>query len=173
MAKEKLEHGLLKAGFSGVVALGWLIFIILFLAFYSEGFKTNEKFALILLSILILVVLLGGAWVYWSFQMMSKKDWEIFKIKGFRWRIIGSIAYGFVLLILLIFGFWYLWTDFGFWQYIAILLVVFLVSVGLLGAIWASWGSKYKNEMEKYGEEFGKKFEKGFKENFEKKEENK
>ena len=105
--------------------------------------------------------------------MMSKKDWEIFKIKGFRWRIIGSIAYGFILLIFLIFGFWYIWTDFGFWQYVAILLVVFLVSVGLLGAIWASWGSKYKNEMEKYGEEFGKKFEKGFKENFEKKEDNK
>ena len=140
MAKEKLEHGLLKAGFSGAVALGWLIFIILFLAFYSEGFKTNEKFALILLSILILVVLLGGAWVYWSFQMMSKKDWEIFKIKGFRWRIIGSIAYGFVLLILLIFGFWYLWTNFGFWQYIAILLVVFLVSVWITGCYMGFMG---------------------------------
>jgi len=172
MDEKKFEHGLLKAGFSGAVGLGWLVFIILFLAFYSEGYRTNEKIALIILSILILTILLGGLWAFWSLQMMSKKDWEMFKIKGFKWRIIGSIIYGLVLLIFLIYGFWYLWTDFNFWQYVAIILVIILVSGGILGAIWVSWSSKYKDEMNKYGEEFGKKFEKGFKENFEKKDEN-
>jgi len=171
MDEKKFEYGLLKAGFSGAVAIGWLVFIILFLAFYSEGFKTNEKFAIILLSLLIMTVLLGGPWALWSLQMMSKKDWEIFKIKGFKWRIIGSIVYGLSLLIVLIYGFWYLWKDFGFWQYLAILLVIVLVSGGILGGLWASWSAKYKDEMNKYGEEFGKKFEKGFKESFEKKDE--
>jgi len=171
MDEKKFEHGLLKAGFSGAVGIGWLVFIILFLAFYSEGFKTNEKFAIILLSFLIITGLLGGLWAFWSLQMMSKKDWEIFKIKGFKWRIIGSIIYGLTLLIFLIYCFWFIWKDFGFWQYLAIILVIALVSGGILGAIWASWSSKYKNEMDKYGEELGKKFEKGFKENFEKKDE--
>jgi hypothetical protein len=171
MTEKNFEHGLLKAGFSGAVAIGWLVFLILFLAFYSEGFKANEKFAIILLSILIMTVLLGGLWVFWSLRMMSKKDWEMFKIKGFKWRIIGSIIYGFALLIVLIYGFWYLWIDFNFWQYLAIFLVIVLISGGILGAIWASWSAKYKNDMNKYGEEFGKKFEKGFKESFEKKDE--
>jgi hypothetical protein len=168
MDEKKFEHGLLKAGFSGAVGIGWLVFIILFLAFYSQDFRTNEKFAIILMSILIMTVLLGGLWAFWSLRMMSKKDWEMFKIRGFKWRIIGSIVYGLALLIFLIYGFWFLWTDFNFWQYLAIILVIVIVSGGILGAMWASWSSKYKDEMDKYGEEFGKKFEKGFKENFEK-----
>jgi len=171
MAEKKFEHGMLKAGFSGAVGIGWLVFIILFLAFYSGDLEPNEKFAIILLSLLVITVLLGGLWAFWSLQMMSKKDWEIFKIKGFKWRIIGSIVYGLALLIVLIYGFWFLWTDFGFWQYLAIILVIVLVSGGIMGAIWASWSSKYKDEMDKCGEEFGKKFEKGFKESFEKKDE--
>ncbi len=171
MDEKKFEHGLLKAGFSGAVGIGWLVFIILFLAFYSQDFRTNEKFAIIILSILIMTVLLGGLWAFWSLRMMSKKEWEMFKIRGFKWRIIGSIVYGLALLIVLIYGFWFLWTDFNFWQYLAIILVIALVSGGILGAMWASWSSKYKDEMDKCGEEFGKKFEKGFKESFEKKDE--
>jgi hypothetical protein len=173
MAEKNFEHGVLKAGFSGAVAIGWLVFLILFLAFYSGGFHANEKFAIILLSLLIITVLLGGLWAFWSLSMMSKKDWEVFKVKGFKWRIIGSIIYGLALLIFLIYGFWYVWTDFGFWQYLAIILVVLLVSGGIMGVLWASWSAKNKAEMEKCGKEFGEKFEKGFKESFEKKDEKK
>lgn len=170
MAEKNFEHGVLKAGFSGAVAIGWLVFLILFLAFYPRKFL-NENIAIILLSVLVITVLLGGLWAYWSLHMMSKKDWEVFKVKGFKWRIYASIIYGLGLLIFLIYGFWYRWTDFGFWQYLAILLVVCLVSGGIMGTVWASWSSKNKDEMEKCGEEFGKKFEKGFKESFEKKDE--
>ena len=175
MAEKKFEHGMLKAGFSGAIAIGWLVFVILFLAFPTlfsmEDFSTNEKFAIIILSILIMAVLLGGMWLYWSMQMMSKKDWELFKIKGFKWRIIGTLFFLFALLIVLIYGFWYIWKDFSFWQYVAIFLVVILVSGGLMGAVWAPWSAKYKNEMDTYGKEFGKKFEEGFKESYEKKDE--
>ncbi len=169
MAEKTFEHAGLKAGFSGAVAIGWLVFLILFLAFFSEGFQINEKFAIILLSILIIAVLLGGFWLYWSFQMMSKKDWELFRIKGFKWRIIGTLVFFFALLIVLIYGFWYIWTDFNFWQYVAIFLIIILVGGGLMGAVWAPWSSKHKDEMDKYGKEIGKKFEEGFKESFEKK----
>lgn len=171
MGEKELRHGPLKAGFSGAVVIGWLVFIILFLAFYSGGYKTNEKIAIALLSLLIITVLLGGLWAFWALRMMSKKDWKMFKVKGFKWRITVSVIYPLALLIILIYGFWYLWTDFGFWQYVAIILVILLVSGGLMGAIWGSWGSKYKDEMERYGEEFGKKFEKGFEEKFGKKDE--
>lgn len=169
MVDKTFEHAGLKAGFSGAVAIGWLVSLILFLAFFSEGFRTNEKFAIIILSILIIAVLLGGLWLFWSVQMMSAKEWEIFRIKGFKWRIIGTLVFFFVLLIMLIYGFWFIWTDFSFWQYIAIFLVIILVGGGLMGVVWAPWSTKYKNEMDKYGKEFEKKFEQGFKESFEKK----
>jgi magnesium-transporting ATPase (P-type) len=175
MDEKKFEHGALKAGFSAAIAIGWLVFVILFLAFPTlfsmEGFRINEKFAIIILSILIMAVLLGGLWLFWSVQMMSKKDWELFKIKGFKWRIIGTLVFLFALLIVLIYGFWYIWTDFSFWQYVAIFLVIILISGGLMGAVWAPWSAKYKDEMDKYGKDFGKKFEEGFKESFEKKDE--
>jgi len=163
MDEKEFRHGPLKAGFSGAVGIGWLVFIILFLAFYSEGFKINEKIAIVLLSFLIMAVLLGGLWAFWSLRMMSKKDWEMFKVKGFKWRIAVSIIYPLVLLVFLIYGFWFLWRDFSFWQYLAIILVVLLISGGILGAFWASWGLKYRSQMEEYGKEFGKKFEESFK----------
>ncbi len=171
MNEKKFEHAGLKAGFSGAIAIGWLVFVILFFAFYSGDFRTNEKFAIIILSILIMALLLGGLWLFWSLQMMSAKDWELFRIKGFKWRIIGTLVFLFALLIIMIYGFWFIWTEFSFWQYVAIFLVIILVGGGLMGAIWAPWSSKYKGEMDKYGKEFGKKFEDGFKESFEKKDE--
>lgn len=171
IAEKTFEHGLLKAGFSGAVSIGWLVFLILFLAFYSGRFQTHEKFAIILLSIFIITVLLSGLWAFWSLRMMSKKDWEIFKIKGFKWRIIGTICYGLGLLLVLIYGFWYIWIDFDFWQYLAILLVIILISGGIMAVIWVSWGTKYRNEMDKYGKEFGKKFEKEVTDSFEKNDE--
>ena len=163
MDEKEFRYGPLKAGFSGAVAIGWLVFVILFLAFFSEGFGTNEKVAIVILSILVMVLLLGGLWAFWGLRMMSRRDWEMFKIKGFRWRIAVSIVYPLVLLISLIYAFWFMWTDFGFWQYLAIILVVLLISGGILGAVWASWGMKYKTQMEEFGEKIGEKFEKGFK----------
>jgi drug/metabolite transporter (DMT)-like permease len=165
MDEKEFRHGPLKAGFSGAVVIGWIVFFILFLAFFSEGYRTNEKVAIVILSLLVVVLLLGGLWAFWSLRMMSKKDWGMFKIKGFRWRIAVSVIYPLALLIFLVYAFWFLWTDFGFWQYLAIIVVVLLISGGILGAIWGSWGLKYKGQMEEFGKEFGKKFEEGFKPN--------
>ena len=69
MDEKKFEHGPLKAGFSGAVAIGWLVFIILFLAFYSEGFKTNEKIAIILLSLLIV-----SSFAWWALGLLVSSN---------------------------------------------------------------------------------------------------
>ena len=163
MDEKEFRYGPLKAGFSGAVGIGWLVFVILFLAFFSEGMRTNEKVAVVILSLLVVAIVLGGLWAFWSLRMMSKKDWEIFKIKGFRWRIAISVIYPLAVLIFLVYAFWSLWTDFNFWQYLAIIIVVLLISGGALGAVWASWGLKYKDEMKERGMEIGKKIEEGFK----------
>jgi len=165
MDEKEFRYGPLKAGFSGAVGIGWLVFVILFLAFFTDGFKTNEEVAIVILSLLVVALLLGGLWAFWSLKLMSKKDWEVFKIKGFKWRIAVSIVYPLAALTFLVYAFWSLWMGFSFWQYVAIIIVVLLISGGILGALWASWSMKYKGQMQEFGKEFGKKFEEGFKPN--------
>lgn len=156
--KHKKDLGL-KPSISIIVCVGWLIFIILWFAFYASGYTWEKNLAILLLSVLILFLLLGGMWALWSLRMIPKSEWEMFKIKGFKWRIATSIVLPFLAIIFLISWFWYYAEPYTVWQNIAVLLVVLLVIGGILGAIWARWGMKHGDKMEKFGEEFGKKIE--------------
>jgi amino acid transporter len=148
-----------KPTISIISGVGWLIFIILWLAFYASEYAWEKNFAIILCSILILFLLVGGIWAIWSLRKIPKKDWKMFNIKGFKWRIATSIVLPFCAIIFLIYWFWYYAEPYTVWQNIAILLVTILVLGGIIGSIWARWGIKHGHEMKKF-EKFGKKIEK-------------
>lgn len=156
--KHKKDLGL-KPSISIIAGVGWLIFIILWFAFYASGYSWEKNLAILLLSVLIVFLLLGGMWALWSLRMIPKSEWKMFKIKGFKWRIATSIVLPFLAIIFLISWFWYYAEPYTVWQNIAVLLVVLLAIGGILGAIWARWGMKHGDKMEKFGEEFGKKIE--------------
>jgi uncharacterized membrane protein len=156
--KHKKNLGL-KPSISIIAGVGWLIFIILWLAFYASDYSWEKNLAILLLSVLIVFLLLGGMWALWSLRMIPKSEWEMFKIKGFKWRITISIVLPFLAIIFLISWFWYYAEPYTVWQNVAVLLVVLLAIGGILGAIWAQWGMKHGRKMEKFGEEFGKKIE--------------
>ncbi len=64
-----------------VVGVGWLVFLILFFAFYVEGFSFWQNFAVILSSILVMGALLGSIWVYWGIKIGRKwkkigREWK-------------------------------------------------------------------------------------------------
>ena len=104
--------------------------------------------------------------------MIPKKGWEIFKISGFRWRIITSIIIPIGSIFFLITWFWYYAEPFSVWQNIAVLLVVLLMMGGVLGVIWVRWSIKHGDEMKKFedmGDEIGKKIEDSAKDKSEKK----
>lgn len=166
--EEKLKGDVgLKPSISIVGGVGWLIFVIIWLAFYATNFPWEKNLAVLLLSILIVFILLGGMWAIWSLRMIPKPGWEVFKISGFRWRIITSIILPFAAIIFLIIWFWYYAEPYSVWQNIAILLVTLLALGGILGAIWARWEMKHGHEMKKFeniGEEIGKKVEDAMKE---------
>jgi hypothetical protein len=148
-----------KPSISIAVGVGWLIFVILWLAFYASDYSWEKNIAILLLSILILILALGGMWAIWSLRMIPKKDWEMFKIKGFKWRISISIILPFAAIIFLIIWFWYYAEPYTVWQNIAVLLVILLAIGGILGAIWARWGMKHGQEMKKF-DDVGKEIEK-------------
>jgi len=139
-----------KPSLSILFGVGWLIFLILWFAFYAGDYSWEKNFAIILLSILLVFLLIGGMWAIWGLRKMPKKDWEMFKISGFKWRILTSIILPFAAIIFLIIWFWYYGTDYNVWQNIAVLLTVLLALGGILGAIWARWGMKHGHEMEKF-----------------------
>ena len=55
-----------RTSFSIVVPIAWLIFLIAWFAFYAGNFSLSKNFAIILLSILIMVLLVGGVWAIWA-----------------------------------------------------------------------------------------------------------
>jgi hypothetical protein len=150
-----------KPSLSIIGGVGWLIFIIIWFAFYATEYSWEKNLAILLLSILIVFLLVGGMWAIWSLRMVPKKGWEVFKISGFKWRIAVSIILPFAAIIFLILWFWYYAEPYSVWQNIAVLLVILLAMGGILGAIWARWGIKHGKEMEKF-EDLGKEIEKNF-----------
>ena len=161
MIEQNKEDMGYKPSISIIGGVGWLIFIILWFAFYASNYSWEKNIAILLLSILVIFILLGGMWAIWSLRMIPKKGWEIFKIKGFKWRIITSIILPFASIIFLIIWFWFYAEPFTVWQNIAILLVDLLILGGILGIVWARWSMIHQKEMEKF-EKIGKEIEEKF-----------
>jgi len=158
MEKECKDLGF-KPSISIVIGVGWLIFIILWFAFYASDYSWEKNLAIFLLSALIVFLLIGGMWAIWSLRKIPKSEWKMFKIKGFKWRIGISIVLPFIGIIFLISWFWEYAEPYTVWQNIAVLLVVLLIIGAILGALWAKWGITHGEKMEKWGEDFGKKIE--------------
>jgi len=139
-----------RPSFSIVVGVGWLVFIILWLAFYASPYPWEKNLAIILLSILIMFLLLGGVWAVWGIRKIPKEGWEMFKTSGFKSRVITSIVLPLVSMIFLIIWFWYYAEPYTVYQNIAVFIVVLLIMGGVLGALWARWGVKHSEEFKKY-----------------------
>jgi hypothetical protein len=152
-----------RISFSIIVGVGWLIFFIIWLAFFASDYSVNKNIAIFLASLLIIFLLLGGVWAIWSLRFMPKDGWEMMKIVGFKWRITVSIVLPILSMIFLILWFYSYADRYTWYQNLAAFLVTLLVMGGVLGVIWARWGMKHGHEFEKFkdiGEEIEKKFEK-------------
>jgi hypothetical protein len=59
-----------RAATSAVTAIGWLAFIIAWLAFFAGDFNIYENLAIFLLSILVMAGIMGLVWVPWAIREM-------------------------------------------------------------------------------------------------------
>ncbi len=56
---------------SGTIHLGcfWIAyFLILWMAFYADGFSIYQNISVFLAQILVMVAILGSAWAYWGMK---------------------------------------------------------------------------------------------------------
>ena len=150
-----------RVSLSIVMGVGWLAFVIIWLAFFAGdetyGFSGYQNFAIILISILVVVMVLGGSWASWGIRYIPKEGKEMMKVAGFTSRIIASIIIPIALMIFLIIWFFFYADSFNFYQNIAIVLVSILAIGGILGATWASWGMKHEKKFEKMCKEYEEK----------------
>ena len=76
--------GAARVAVSIVVGVGWLIFLILFLAFYADGFSIYQNLAIILASLLVVGAILGPMWAYWGIK--TSRAWKKKRVKRKRGR---------------------------------------------------------------------------------------
>ena len=131
------------------MGVGWLIFFLIWLAFFAGDYNGYQNFAIILISILVVFLVLGGSWASWGMKHMPKEGKKVFKMSGFRSRIVTSISIPFLLMIFWIVWFFFYAQDFNFYQNLAIFIVSLLAIGGILGGIWPPWGMKHEKELEK------------------------
>ena len=133
-----------RSTFSIIVGVGWLIFLILWLAFYASNMTYWEQnFAIILASVLVAFTLLGGVWAAWGLKKIPKEGKEIMKTIGFKWRIQTSVIVPFAAIVFLVIWFWFTGGIYTIWHHIAIILVTILAVGGILGPIWTRWSMKH------------------------------
>jgi hypothetical protein len=134
------------------MGIGWVVFVIIWLAFFAGNetynFTGYQNFAVILLSILVVILVLGGSWASWGLKQIPKEGKEMMKIAGFSSRVVVSIIIPLVLMIFLIIWFFF-YADVldNFYQNLAIFIVSLLIAIGLMGAIWAPWGMKHEKDF--------------------------
>lgn len=150
MKKEDISHPSgWRVSLSIIVGVAWLIFVIVWLAFYAFDYSVYRNIAIILISILVLIVVLGVPWAVWAIRHVPEEGRRMMKVAGFTSRVAVSIVVPFALLIFLIVWFYQYASDFNIYQNLAIFLISILVVGGLMGAVWAPWGMKHGKDFKK------------------------
>jgi amino acid transporter len=63
---------------SVAIGIAWLVFLVIFLAFYAEGFSIYRNLAIFIASILVVGAILGPMWIYWGIKVVPKhaEEWR-------------------------------------------------------------------------------------------------
>lgn len=70
---QKPPPGLASRVIASIITVaGWLIFALLFLTFYSNGFDLVEKIVIVLVSLIIVGAILGSMWAYWGIKVSRR-----------------------------------------------------------------------------------------------------
>jgi O-antigen/teichoic acid export membrane protein len=132
-----------KVSLSILAGVGWLVFLVVWLFFYAQTYVWEKNLAIVLASLLVLIAIVGLPWGIWAIRHRTTEEDEMWKTKGFRWRVWVSGIAMLAVFLFLIYWFWYLAEPYDVYQNLAIFIVSLLIAGGLLAAMWAPWGMKY------------------------------
>jgi len=137
--------GAAKVAVSIVAGVGWLIFLILFLAFYAEGFSIYENLAIVFASLLVMYAILGPMWAYWRIKTGRARKRPPGEVARAAVSIVVGVCWGIFLVLFLAFYA----KGFSIYENLAIILASILVTGAIRGPMWAYWWMKIGRAREK------------------------
>ncbi|HEX9907182.1 MAG TPA: hypothetical protein VGB78_01790 [Thermoplasmata archaeon] len=129
-----------RVGASILIAIGWLSFLILWLFFYASAYNIFQNLAIVIVSVLASVGLLGAMWAPWGMRM-AKTAGVSQKCEPDRpiLMTVISVATGVGWLIFLMIWLFFYAGEYNGYQNIAVF-ILSLVVVGIVnGGGWALW----------------------------------
>lgn len=120
-----------------VASFAWLIFIVIFLFFFTDDLSSSQNLAVMLVSILILIAVLAVAWVTWAVKYPRPpmpQGYGHYRPPNPKARsIIGGLT-GIIWLTFIIIWLFFFASDFTLYQNIGAVLASALI---VFGAGWA------------------------------------
>ena len=131
---------------SGMIALGWLVWALLFLFFWSEDIEVSRRMAILLMSLLVLAGVMSVIWVPWSMRFAPEEGYSWW-MPGFSWRVVVSVVAAIGLLLAGIYWLWLHGGGYTFCQSCVVIIVVLLVIGGVMTVFWAGWGMRQSRQV--------------------------
>ncbi|MCU0852733.1 MAG: hypothetical protein MUC90_05715 [Thermoplasmata archaeon] len=125
-----------RVGLSIFVVFGWLAFVIVWLFFYAGDYDVFQNIAIFLVSIIVGIGILAGAWATWGIRYASQ-----FGGHGTEWKmpaggwILNTVA-GLGWLVFLIVWLFFYAGDYNVYQNIAIVITSLLVLGAITSSTW-------------------------------------
>lgn len=132
---------------SVLTAVGWLVFLVIWLFFFASAYNIYKNLAVLFVSALIGLVILVVIWIGFGLRMgrayaPDRPEWADYRQMRCRsaLSILVVLAWSAFLLIWL-----FVYAD-GYtgYQNIAVIFVSLLVAGGLGAAVWSSWWRRYR-----------------------------
>jgi hypothetical protein len=129
-----------RVAVSILIAIGWLSFLILWLFFYAGSYDIFQNLAIMIVSVLVGIGLLGAMWAPWGMRMARKAGVEhpMHSHRPIVMTIISAVS-GVGWLVFIIVWLFYSADDYSGYQNLAVL-ILSLLTVGIVnGGGWAVW----------------------------------
>ncbi len=143
MADEGVHRSVMwRTVFTVVVGLGWLVWLLLWWAFWSEDLEVARKFAVAIVSAMVLGGLTAAVWIPYSMRWAPEEERRQWRVEGFRARVVGSTFVFVALAVLVVYWLWFPGKDYDICQSFVIIIVVLIAGVALMAPMWMRWGMR-------------------------------
>lgn len=131
---------------SAAIAVGWLLFLILWLFFAADKFSIYRNLAIIFLSLVVAAALLGVLWVSYGLNMGMRYAPEMSErreLQDMKWRIVGTTALWGAWAALVIVWLYFFADGLSGYQNVAVFIVSVILAAIVSSLMWRRYMSEW------------------------------
>ncbi|UCC93879.1 MAG: hypothetical protein JSW25_04210 [Thermoplasmata archaeon] len=136
---KELEMGMRWRGaLTGVIAVGWIAFVVLWLLVFAGDYDVYKNIAVVLGTLVLAIVAVMVTWMSAFGKYMSHCGEAMKGVKGLSWRFGLSMVLIVAAVVTVLVWLWFFASDFNGYQNLG---VMFLVLMATAMALWATWAT--------------------------------